>query len=146
MRVWLYDTLTSSLELQTYLGGTLEKAQERVKPRQSESVISNLNLPKPFLIIGLGNNTNESLAEDQDHTAHRQFFQVWIHDEGASYQQIDDMIAVVKKLLTNQQDPASMVTTVHWLETSQEFANETYNTIFRYIRFQAIISKGVPVS
>jgi len=32
--------------------------------------------------------------------------------------------------------------TIRYLETSAEFSNQTYNTIFRYIRFQAIIAKG----
>jgi hypothetical protein len=31
---------------------------------------------------------------------------------------------------------------VHWLETSQEFSDQTFGTIFRYLRLQAVISKG----
>lgn len=143
MRTFLYDTLTQSEELQAFLGGSLETAKDRVIPRRSESTV---NVPKPFIVYGLGNSTNEALAEDEDHTAYRQFLQIWFHDEGGSYLQIDAMIEVVKKLLVGQRNTAAMVTNLHWLENSQEFSNETYNTIFRYARFQAIISKGVPVA
>lgn len=105
-----------------------------------------VNSPKPYIVYGLGNDTNEDLSEDSLHEAHRQFFQVWIHDEGASYDQVDDMVEIVKSRLKNASDKNSRITTVRWLETSQEFSNETLNTIFRYVRFQAIISKGVLIS
>jgi len=111
----------------------------RIVPRYSQTTI---NLPKPFLIYGLGNATNEDLAEDTDHVAFRQFFEVWVHDEGGDFDLIDDIVFEVKKALTGENDPSSMLTNVRWLETSGEFHNDTYNTNFRYIRFQGIISKG----
>lgn len=140
MRAFLYDTLTQSTELQTELGAADAAAMaNRVTPRQAQETI---NLPKPFLVYGLGNDTNEDLAEDDDHEAHRQFFQIWIHDEGGDYTKIDDIVDIVKKLFHGASHAASKISQIRWLETSQEFANETYNTLFRYIRFQAIISKG----
>ncbi len=111
----------------------------RIVPRYSQTTI---NLPKPFLIYGLGNATNEDLAEDTDHVAFRQFFEVWVHDEGGDFDLIDDIVFEVKKALTGENDPDSMLTHIRWLETSGEFHNDTYNTNFRYIRFQGIISKG----
>ena len=119
---------------------TEEQLTGRVVPRESQDTI---NLPKPFLVYGLGNSTNEDLAEDGDHEAYRQFFQVWVHDEGGSFDLIDDTIEVVKRRLHLASHAPSKVTLVRWLENSAEFSNETYNTVFRYMRFQAIISKGV---
>lgn len=144
MRAWLYDHLTTDPELQGFFGGPVG-ILERVMPRRSQG---NILVPKPFLIYGLGNSTNEQLGDstatdEEELQAERQFFQVWIHDEGGSYLQIDDIVAQVKKRLTGASDVPSRVNTVIYLETSQEFNNETYNTIFRYIRFQAIISQGV---
>lgn len=139
MRAWLYDTLRTDTDLQLELGITEAELSTRIVPRESQSTF---NLPKPFFVYGLGNNTNEDLAEDQDHEAHRQFFQIWIHDEGGDYGLIDNCITIIKRRLHLASHPPSKVTTVRWLETSGEFANETYNTIFRYLRFQAIISKG----
>lgn len=142
MRTWLYDTLTSDPSLQSYLGGSLVTARTRVVPRESRTTIS---LPKPFLIYGLGNETNEDLSEDPQHSASRQFFQVWVHDEGASYIKIDEMVEAVKETLKVVSSYSSEVISTRWLETSQEFANQTYNTIYRYARFQAILGKGVPL-
>ena len=139
MRAWLFDRLTTDEALQTKLGADLAELQQRVRPREASETI---NIPKPYLIYGMGNNTNEDLAEDRDHEAHRQFFQIWIHDEGGDYSVIDEIVEIVKDRLQNASDAASKVTMVRWLETSGEFANETYNTLFRYVRFQAIISKG----
>lgn len=142
MHVWLYDTLISDQDLWPYFGGEVGIV-DRVVPRRSEEGISNLELPKPFLVIGLGNDTNEHLGDDGvDFQAHRQFFQVWIHDEGGSYDTINNIIPIVKRRLVGKSDGPSDLTTVVWLETSQEFSNETYNTLFRYIRFQGIISRG----
>lgn len=141
MRAWLYDRLTTDPNLWPYLGGEFD-IQRRVMPRRSQE---NILGPRPFIIYGLGNTSNEQLGDStaQDHEAYRQFFQIWIHDEGGSYFDIDDIVEVVKKRLEGASDPISHLTTVIWLETSQEFNNETYNTLFRYIRFQGIISQGV---
>lgn len=138
MRVWLYDTLTQYMPIQDALGGPTS-VLERIMPRSSRT---NINVPKPFMIYGLGNNTNEDLGEESDHEAHRQFFQIWIHDEGGDYSLIDSLIVDTKNALRGQSSPAHNVMAVHWLETSGEFNNETYNTLFRYVRFQAIIGKG----
>lgn len=140
MRAWLYDLLTTDVPLQSDLGGA-EGIKDRVMPRRSEGDILSA---KPFLIYGLGNSTDEGLVDStaNDGQAERQFFQVWIHDEGGSYALIDDLVKKVKKRLIGASSPANRVTTIRYLETSQEFNNETYNTIFRYIRFQAIIATG----
>lgn len=140
MRTWLYDTLTQDPALQVRLGG-VEAALTRVIPRQSETDIV---IPKPFLIFGMGNSTNEQLEDStaNDAQAERQFFQVWIHDEGGSYDLIDDMVPEVKNALVGKSHPPSKLLTVAYLETSSEFSNETYNTLFRYIRFQGILAQG----
>jgi len=143
MRAWLYDLLVGSAELQVAMGYSADRMSAQVMPRRSQETF---NILKPFIVYGLGNNTNEDLAEDTDHEAHRQFFQIWIHDDGGDFGRIDDIIEVVKRLLTNASSPVDHVTQVRWLETSQEFNNETYNTLFRYVRFQAIISKGKAVA
>lgn len=139
MRAWLYDRLTTSPELQTFLGGS-EEILARVVPRRSQG---NIEVKRPFLVFGLGNSSSEELRDSTaqdlgDPDAERQFFQVWIHDESMSFVQIDDMVEAVKRRLIGASDTAARILTVRYLETSAEFSNETYNTIFRYIRFQAV--------
>ena len=142
MRAFLYDHLITDEDLWPLLevSGSVE-AEERIMPRQSQE---NILAPRPFIIYGLGNATSEQLADDDagDHEAERQFFQVWIHDEGGSYNKIEDIIPVIKRRLIGASHPPSKLVTIRYLETSAEFSNQTYNTIFRYIRFQAIIAKG----
>jgi hypothetical protein len=144
MRVWLYDTLVADTALRTLLG--VEVADDatmglRIKPRQSETRIPP-DEEIPFIIYGLGNETNEGLAEANDHVAERQFFSIWIHDRGGDYTLIDSIVARVKVIFKEVSAPSYQVTMINYLETSQEFENQTYNTLFRYVRFQAIISKG----
>jgi hypothetical protein len=142
MRAWLYDLVCSDEALWPLIGvEDFAGAELHVTPRRGEESI---NLPKPFLVYGLGNATNEELADDDanDHEAERQFFQVWIHDEGGDYGLIEQIIPVVKRRLIGASDVNSKVVTIRYLETSAEFSNATYNTIFRYIRFQAIIAKS----
>lgn len=150
MRTWLYERLATDPDLRPDFGLDEAAVRKVVVPRRSEQTINvdvQVNLAdelgtRRFIVYGLGNDTNEDLAEAMDHEAHRQFFQIWIHDEGPSYLLIDDTIPKIKARLQNASDKASHVTTVRWLETSQEFSNDTYKTVFRYVRFQAIISKG----
>lgn len=143
MRAWLYDRLVTDPDLQLLWGMTQVELADRVAPRESGEQV---RTEFPYLIYGLGTNTNEALADDDDHEAHRQFFQVWIHDSGGSFGLIDDTVPIVKRRLVNASDPASRVTTVRWLETSGEFSNNTYGSLFRYLRFQAIISRGSDIT
>lgn len=140
MRALLYDLLTTDTDLQQELGGA-DAIKARVMPRRSQG---NINIEKPFIIFGLGNATNEQLSDStsDDEEAYRQFFQIWVHDEGESFVRIDDLIQIIKRRLIGVTSPAHHVVTIFWLETSQEFNNETYNTNFRYIRFQAVIAQG----
>jgi hypothetical protein len=143
MRAWLYDRLTADTDLQQDLGG-VDGIKDRVIPRRSRGDIL---VPRPFLIFGLGNATDEQLGDStaNDAEAERQFFQIWVHDEEESYILIDNMITKVKKNLIGASSVPDKILTVRYLETSQEFNNETYNTNFRYIRFQAIRAKaGTP--
>lgn len=140
MRTWLYNRLTLDPELQSMLGG-VEGIRTRVMPRRSETHVAG---PRPFLIYGLGNDTNEELGDPtaNDVQANRQFFQIWIHDEDSgSYTLVDDFIPVIKRVLVGATSPADRIMTIAWLETSQEFNNETYDTLFRYMRFQAILGR-----
>jgi hypothetical protein len=148
MRAWLFDKLATDPALTQLLGG-VEEAATRIVPRQSRKTLPPaLEGKRPFLVFGLGNSTAEQLMDSTDPRAvdaERQFFQVWIHDEGGSFVRIDQMVPLVKKALVGGHDSVSNLMTVIYLETSQEFNNETYGTIFRYIRFQAILAKsGAP--
>ena len=143
MRAFLFDTLTDYADLQADLGGA-EGIKDRVIPRRSRGDIL---VARPFLIFGLGNATSEQLEDStaNDAEAERQFFQVWVHDDEDSYVKIDQMIDKVKKCLIGASSVPHKVLTIRYLETSGEFNNESYNTNFRYIRFQAIRAKaGTP--
>lgn len=142
MRAWLYDTLTTNDQLQTDLG--VEDITPRVVPRRSKTTVDINNLPRPFLVFGLGNSTREGLTDStandsEDRDALGQFFEVWVHDEGGSYARIDEIVKHVIAILHGASSPVDKVLTVSHLETSGEFNNETYDTNFRYIRFQAMI-------
>lgn len=137
MRAWLYERLHTYSDLWPFLGGETGAA-DRVVPRQGAETI---NLPRPFLIYGLGHESNEDISEDPDFELGRQFFQVWIHDNGPTYLTVDAMIPVIKRRLNGVSHAPSDISQIRYLETSQEFTNETYNTVFRYLRFQAIISR-----
>lgn len=144
MRPWIYDQITTASELWIKLGLTYPELTARVIPRESKSTLTGMG--RPFIVYGLGQTTNEALAETNEHEARRQFFQIWVHDEGGSYTLIDDILEILKDIFQGKSAPAFNVSHVLWLENSQEFSNETYNTLFRYARFQAIISKGVLIS
>lgn len=138
MRAWLYDELTQCEELWPFYGGE-EAIKDRVIPRRAKQTINVSD--GGFIVFGLGHLSEEGLSEDPDFEMGRQFFQIWVHDPGPSYHKVDDIIPIIKKLFRGRGEASLGINQVRYLETSQEFNNETYNTIFRYIRFQAIITK-----
>lgn len=138
MRAWLYERLATTTSLVPNFGADEAEVRTRILPRRASGTV---NIDTPYLIFGLGNATNEDLAEASDHEAERQFFSVWVHDTGPTFGLIDETIPKIKARLIGASDKTSKVTTIKYLETSGEFNNETYGTVFRYIRFQAIISR-----
>ena len=127
MRTWLHQTLKNDLPLIELFGDRFF---------QGESMRSSV-VVKPFLVYTIGNATDVLLSEEPD-TPERQFFQIYIHDEGADYTRIDEGVKRVKKLLRHQQNAEAGIIDIIYLETSRDLDDVTMNTILRYIRFQAI--------
>lgn len=95
---------------------------------------------KPFLVYRLGNDTSELLAE-VDTTAHRQFLQVYVHDEPADYSRIDQMCDGVRGAFRAVNGSGvEGIYTVTYLETSRDLDDPVLATIFRYVRFQLVMS------
>ena len=147
MRALIYDTLCTGQGIADEIGIDVTGLPARVTPRRAQENVTYDDLPRPFLIYGMGNATSQQLSDAtaNDAQAERQFFQVWVHDEGGDFDLIDRICAAVIKLLRGLGSVPHRVYTIEYLETSGEFNNETYGTNFRYIRFQAIRAKvGAP--
>ncbi len=125
MREWVYDQLTGSTPIEAIV-------DDRVFGSNS---LLTAAVPKPFLFYQMGHWDNEDIAETLP--AGRQFLQVFIHDEPASYLQIDALANLVRVALENQNN-SSDVMMCRWLETSRDFDDERLQTVFRYVRFQLI--------
>jgi hypothetical protein len=94
----------------------------------------------------MGNITSEVLADDEqlvdsDILPNRSFFQIWVHDDPADYDQIDQICHDVIRAIRGQGDPTSGIMTTRYLETSQDLTDATLGTICRYIRFQFVRSQ-----
>jgi hypothetical protein len=131
VRTWLYGLLSNDQDLFDLVG-------DRIFAKKSLKSSVELH---PYIVYKIGNDTSEDLAEDQ--TAHRQFFQVWVHDysdaDTADYMRIDEVVAAVKRALFLASSAEYNVLGVTFLETSQDLNDETLGTVFRYLRFQAIV-------
>lgn len=131
LRSWVYGRLHDD----PYL---LSQHEGRVYARESLEIG---DLPVPFLAYGLGNSTAENLvdATSDELDAERQFFQVWAFDARADYARIDEeLLPAIRRVFRGASSTADGVIAVRWLETSQEFDDQTLRAIFRYHRFQAI--------
>ena len=129
-RIWLRNTLGSSSPLVDFV------PVERML--QGESVLS-AQIVKPFLVYRFGNKTPEDLAEDMPDVA-RQFLSIYLHDVPADYSRIDQMeMAVIHSLNLASSRNESVVTT-RYLETSRDLDDQALGTIYRYVRFQLIMT------
>lgn len=130
MREWLYQTLSTDVDLQAFLADRMFQG-ESMRTSQVE---------EPFLVYTIGNATDEQLSEEPN-SPERQFFQIYIHDRGGDYTRIDDIVKLVKAKLRGRSDQTAGIITIIYLETSRDLDDSTLGTILRYIRFVAIKEK-----
>lgn len=125
MRQWVYSRLKDYAPLDPLIG-------DRVYGTNS---LLTASLPRPFIFYQMGHWANEDISEEL--TAGRQFLQVFVHDDPASYMQIDNIVRLVRDALETQGNSTDVMT-CRWLETSRDFDDERLQTVFRYVRFQLI--------
>lgn len=128
LRSWMRDQLVLDPAL-------AEVIEERVY--QSAS-LRDATIKTPFLVYHMGNDTDEALGYGA--TAHRQYFMIYVHDQYADYVRIDAIIDLVIAALRDRGSAKEGVYTVRFLEKSQDMTDASLNTIFRYLRFQFVMS------
>jgi hypothetical protein len=126
-RSFLYDLLVNDPELLASHGGRVYQS----------SAMLTAKVRKPFMVYHIGNDTSEMLTDT--HPAHRIFFQVYIHDEPGDYVRIDDLGDRTKELLAGRVSAQDNIQLTRFLERSQDLKDETFNTIFNYLRFQWVL-------
>jgi hypothetical protein len=129
MRTWLHQILLNTPALTDIIG-------DRVA--QSEARTSSVGT-KPYLFHTLGVKSNQRFSESQ--LIHRQFFQIYVHDEPGDYSRIDQICDILVTTLDQAVDEAYGIIRVEHLETSTDLDDMTLGTILRYIRFAALIKK-----
>lgn len=94
----------------------------------------------PYLTFKLGVDANLDLAEGLRIT--RQYFMVTAHDvdsdSQSDYGRIDTLLKEVKEQLHLANSTSGGVITTEFIETSQDFNDDTLNTLFKYSRFSFI--------
>jgi len=106
-----------------------------------QSLMSAQN-PKPYIVVKMMNDNDEGW-DDPDVSArpHRQFFMVYIHDQRPSYVNLDDYTDLVKNVFRlNPSSPPDRITWITYIERSADFDDVTLDTVFRYLRFQAVMT------
>lgn len=106
-----------------------------------ESLMS-AQLSKPYIVFRMGSDPDEGLFDDPDVPSrpNRQFFMVYIHDERPDYTGIDSYCKLVKNAFRlNPKSPSDSVVWTTFLEQSGDFDDVTLDTVFRYLRFQAVM-------
>lgn len=130
LRTWLYKELTKP---STPLHGLI---QGRAYPKKS--MVTSVE-EYPFIVYKLGFNSNSELAETEG--IDRQYFQIYIHDYEdttvADYGKIDAIRQALKDQLHNARSAEDGVLIVNYLETSQDYSDQTLHSVVRYIRFFA---------
>lgn len=97
---------------------------------------------KPYLVTKFMNDLDEGFDDpDVDARPHRQFFMIYVHGERPSYVDLDVWCGLVKNAFRlRQTSPADRITWITFLEQSADFDDVTLDTVFRYLRFQAVMT------
>lgn len=133
LRTWA----TSVLKTDT---GLLAAFDGRVFAGQS---LMTAQITKPYLVVKLMNDLAEFPDDDPDVVArpHRQFFMIYVHGERPSYADLDNYCDLVKRAFQlNSGSVADRITRTLFLEQSADFDDVSLDTVFRYLRFQAVMT------
>ena len=133
-RTFIYRTLVNNPGVTSLVGGA---ANPRVFAKKTmTSAVEEM----PFIVYKLGVESNLDIAEDERLV--RQYLQVWVHDvdseDHADYMRIDEVLSAVKESLHLASSISDGVISSEFIETSQDFNDDTLNTLFKYSRFTLI--------
>lgn len=132
-RTFIYKKLTSS-PVVDHVGGA-DDPRVFAKKTMASAVEEH-----PFIVYKLGVDSNEDLSENIEIS--RQYLQIWVHDVNldthADYMRIDQIIADIKKALFRANSALDGIWITTFIETSQDFNDDTLNTLFKYARFHMI--------
>jgi len=134
MRIWLHQTLANYAPLVTLVGDRIY---------QGESMTSTPKT-KPFLVHRLGNASPEIWTGDptEDIRPNQRYFSLYVHDNKGDYTRIDEILDLLRRWLPMEAPVASEhILEVRYLETSRDLDDAAFDTIQRYIRFLAILSR-----
>jgi hypothetical protein len=88
-------------------------------------------------VYRLGNVTNEHLGVGA--IAQRTFWQLYVHDNPADYDNIDTITQQLIQLFHESGPfPAYDILQTRYLETSRDLDDEIFKTIVRYVRFESM--------
>lgn len=126
-RTWVYDQLTS----EPALTGKVPK----------KSVYSTLSLDKPpekkpFIVLVFGNENPELKG-----TVSQQTLAVWVHDEGASYLRIDEILSIVRGILMKPQVKEPGAFMCEWEGDSGDLSDDAMRTILRTSSYRVTTRK-----
>lgn len=134
IRSFIFNTLTGYAPLSELVGQRVYASESIMDAQQT----------KPFLVYRMGADPKEPIFDDPDIVLnpHRQFFQVWVHDDRPSYLRIDNICDLVQAAFRSTPTSASdMVIWVSFKDRSDDFDDVVLDTVFRYLRFEAAMSQ-----
>lgn len=132
LRTFITEVLRTDTALQ-------EVFASRVLAGQS---IMTAQTPKPYIVVKLMNGIDEGFDDpDVVSRPHRQFFMIYLHNQRPSYVDLDDWCGLVKNAFRlRPTSSADRITWITFLEQSADFDDVTLDTVFRYLRFQAVMT------
>lgn len=124
MRQLIYDKLSTIPEfVRVHQGESLTAAPKRER--------------LPIAVYRIGNESPDNIGAGA--TAHRVYFQVYIHDKPADYSRIDDLVVKVQNVFDLDGSVGEVVEIIY-LETSRDLDDAFFGSIMRYVRFQAVLA------
>lgn len=132
LRTFITDVLKTDTALQAVFAGRILSAQSLMTAQNT----------KPYIVTKMMNDLDEGF-DDPDVVArpHRQFFMIYLHNERPSYVDLDDWCVLVKNALRLRPSSSKdRITWITFIEQSADFDDVTLDTVFRYLRFQAVMT------
>jgi hypothetical protein len=88
---------------------------------------------KPFILFRQTSDTPDVRGDDRDN-GRQTGFMIFAHDVPGDYLRIDAILARLKILFGDTNDPANLITRSIWLESSDDTRDEDMGTITRWGR------------
>ncbi len=129
-RTWVYGRMDADAGLGTLVGTPTARIYASTSLTTAPKVF-------PFIMYRQTSDVEIFRGDDSDKVRSNGYM-IFCHDVPGDYLQIDAMIAELRRLFADTNDPNEGIVRSRWVDTSDDLRDDDMGTITKYVRIQVL--------